>query len=86
MKERDRVPMVKVFDSEETEEAILVFLVDTDIGRDTEEWETDRARGWWKDVFCLKKSYPGERDSMTLLNDKRRDTGWSHWRGIGEKV
>jgi hypothetical protein len=43
MKERDRVPMVKVFDSEETEEAMLVFLVDTDIGRVTEEWETDRA-------------------------------------------
>ncbi|KAF8535432.1 hypothetical protein BDD12DRAFT_892998 [Trichophaea hybrida] len=33
MKERGRVPMAQVFDTEEAEKAMLKFLTDTDVGR-----------------------------------------------------
>jgi hypothetical protein len=36
MKEKGRVPMAQVFDTEEAEKAMLKFLTDTDVGRTTE--------------------------------------------------
>jgi hypothetical protein len=36
MKEKGRVPMAQVFDTEEAEKAMLKFLMDTDVGRTTE--------------------------------------------------